>query len=247
MRRRAPRASACSPRRSVLPDGSPQRAALRRHREEAGHPRLAHLRHAVRGRRGAAGGRGQSRAERHVRHDERRAPRRRRRGRGAGRAGRWRWPSPCRAAHPGRPSRSTATPTWRGCWRRCAPSRSPAGCWRWRPARRSTAHRCWAMPRRRRGAALLTPIVKAWCTDRGVEVRLARHAGAWRHGLRRGYRRRPGAARRPHRADLRGHQRHPGDGPGGPQAVPRRRRADARPAGRGGGERPAAGAGRRGA
>ena len=43
--------------------------------------------------------------------------------------------------------------------------------------------------------------------------RLARRAGAWRHGLHRGDRRGAASARRAHRADLRGHERHPGDRP----------------------------------
>ena len=53
-----------------------------------------------------------------------------------------------------------------------------------------------------------------------------RPPGVRRHGLHRGDRRRPALPRRPHRADLRGHQRHPGHGPRRPQAP------DARPAAR---------------
>ena len=41
--------------------------------------------------------------------------------------------------------------------------------------------------------------------------RLARRAGAWRHGLHRGDRRGAASARCAHRGDLRRHQRHPGD------------------------------------
>ncbi len=54
--------------------------------------------------------------------------------------------------------------------------------------------------------------------------RLARHPGPWRHGLHRGDRRRAALSRRPHRPDLRGHQRHPGDRPRHPQGADVRRR-----------------------
>jgi acyl-CoA dehydrogenase len=43
--------------------------------------------------------------------------------------------------------------------------------------------------------------------------------GAWRHGLHRGNRRRAIRPRRARVGDLRGHDRHPGGGPRGPQAV----------------------------
>ena len=58
--------------------------------------------------------------------------------------------------------------------------------------------------------------------------RLDRRPGAWRHGLHRGDRRRAASTRRAHRADLRGHQRHPGQRPGRPQAGPRQGRGGAR-------------------
>ena len=58
--------------------------------------------------------------------------------------------------------------------------------------------------------------------------RLARRAGAWRHGLHRGDRRRAALSRRAHRADLRGHQRHPGDRSGDAQAAAEGRRGGAR-------------------
>ena len=58
--------------------------------------------------------------------------------------------------------------------------------------------------------------------------RLDRHPGAWRDGLHRGDRRGAILSRRADRADLRGHQRHPGERPGRPQARPRRRRGGAR-------------------
>ena len=48
--------------------------------------------------------------------------------------------------------------------------------------------------------------------------RLARRAGARRHGLYRGNRRRPALSRRPHCHDLRRHQRHPGHRPGDAQS-----------------------------
>ena len=54
--------------------------------------------------------------------------------------------------------------------------------------------------------------------------RVARRAGPWRHGLRRGDRRGAASARRAHRADLRGHQRHPGDRSRHAQAAALRRR-----------------------
>ena len=58
--------------------------------------------------------------------------------------------------------------------------------------------------------------------------RFARRAGAWRHGLHRGDRRRAALSRRAHRADLRGHQRHPGDRSGHAQAADDGRRGGAR-------------------
>ena len=58
--------------------------------------------------------------------------------------------------------------------------------------------------------------------------RLARRPGARRHGLHRGDRRRAALPRRPHRRDLRGHQRHPGDRSRDPQAADVGRRAGAR-------------------
>ena len=62
----------------------------------------------------------------------------------------------------------------------------------------------------------------------GYRDRLDRHPGAWRHGLYRGDRRGPTSARRAHRRDLRGHQRHPGRRSGRPQARPRQGRGGAR-------------------
>ena len=53
---------------------------------------------------------------------------------------------------------------------------------------------------------------------------LAGRPGPWRHGLRRGDRRRPAHARRPHPRHLRGHQRHPGHRPRRAQAAAERRR-----------------------
>jgi acyl-CoA dehydrogenase len=57
---------------------------------------------------------------------------------------------------------------------------------------------------------------------RGLRGRLARHPGPWRHGLHRGDRRRAILARRAGDRDLRGHERHPGDGSGRAQAGRRR-------------------------
>ena len=71
--------------------------------------------------------------------------------------------------------------------------------------------------------SLLTPVIKGYCTDKGYEIATAVAAGLWRpwlyprmgHGTVR--------PRRPHRPDLRRHQRHPGDGPRRPQARAERR------------------------
>ena len=68
-------------------------------------------------------------------------------------------------------------------------------------------------------AELLTPVAKACSHRHRRRGRLAGRAGAWRHGLHRGDRRGPALPRRPHRADLRGHQRHPGHRPRQPQAA----------------------------
>ena len=54
--------------------------------------------------------------------------------------------------------------------------------------------------------------------------RFVGRAGAWRHGLHRGDRRRAALPRCPHPPDLRGHQRHPGDRSGDPQIAARGRR-----------------------
>ena len=82
--------------------------------------------------------------------------------------------------------------------------------------------------RAQRRADLLIPVVKAWCTDLGVEIA---STGIQVHGGM-GYIEETGAAqylsRRADRADLRGHQRHPGKRSGRAQARPRRRRGGAR-------------------
>ena len=71
--------------------------------------------------------------------------------------------------------------------------------------------------------SLLTPVIKGYLTDKGFEAAVLGAAGvrrprlhprAW-HGAVR--------PRCPHRPDLRGHQRHPGDGPRRPQARQGRR------------------------
>ena len=67
-------------------------------------------------------------------------------------------------------------------------------------------------------------MVKGWCTETGIEVASTRRAGARRHGLHRGDRRRAALARRAHHHDLRRHHRHPGQRPGRPQDRARRRR-----------------------
>ena len=67
---------------------------------------------------------------------------------------------------------------------------------------------------------LLTPGHQGLVHRHGCRARLAGHPGARRRRLHRGDRRRPALPRRPHRADLRGHQRHPGHRPRGPQTRP---------------------------
>ncbi len=64
---------------------------------------------------------------------------------------------------------------------------------------------------------LMIPVVKGWSTEIGIEVASTRRAGARRHGLHRGDRRRAAPARCAHHHDLRGHHRHPGQRPGRPQ------------------------------
>ena len=80
-----------------------------------------------------------------------------------------------------------------------------------------------AAPRWQARANLLTPVAKAFATDVGVEVA---SLGVQVHGGM-GFIEATGAgrfpARRAHRADLRGHQRHPGDRPRPAQAGARRR------------------------
>ena len=66
--------------------GRPQRLPPCVHRAQAGHPRLAHVHHGLRGRQGRAGRRAGPGPGPHVRHDERRAPAGRRPGRGHRRA-----------------------------------------------------------------------------------------------------------------------------------------------------------------
>ena len=66
-------------------------------------------------------------------------------------------------------------------------------------------------------AAFLTPIAKSFGTDVGISVSQHRHSGARRHGLYRGNRCRAVFARCAGDSDLRGHQRHSGDGSGGAQ------------------------------
>ena len=75
-------------------------------------------------------------------------------------------------------------------------------------------------------ADLLIPLAKSWCTDVGRDGDVDRHPGPRRHGLHRGDGCDAVLPRRQDHPDLRGHQRHPGDGPRRPQAsVARWRRA----------------------
>jgi alkylation response protein AidB-like acyl-CoA dehydrogenase len=75
--------------------------------------------------------------------------------------------------------------------------------------------------------SLLTPVIKGYCTDKGYEIATASQQVLRRSWLypRMGH----GTVRprRAHRPDLRRHQRHPGDGPGRPQAGAERRARDA--------------------
>ena len=108
---------------------------------------------------------------------------------------------PCRrapdAGDDGAPRSSTARAI-------CARLRASPSTWP-----RATGEADWAAR-----AAFLTPIAKAFGTDTGCEVGRAGDAGHRRHGLYRGDRRGAVLPRRAGDGDLRGHQRHPGDGPG---------------------------------
>ena len=95
---------------------------------------------------------------------------------------------------------------------------------------RAAARRGRAAPRRRAprarprdAVALLTPVVKALFTELGPPQRRRGAAGLGRLRLRARLRHRADRARQPHRDDLRGHQRDPGDRPGAAQAARRRR------------------------
>ena len=69
----------------------------------------------------------------------------------------------------------------------------------------------------------MVPLVKGYSTEMSVEVASLGRAGARRHGLHRGDRRGAVPARCAHPADLRGHDRDPGQRPGRPQDGARRR------------------------
>ncbi len=69
----------------------------------------------------------------------------------------------------------------------------------------------------------LVPLVKGYSTEMSIEVASLGRAGARRHGLHRGDRRRAVPARRPHPDDLRRHDGDPGERPGRPQDRARRR------------------------
>ena len=147
-------------------------------------------------------------------------------------------PAPgCRASRPAaarrsRRRRSSTTPTCAACCCRCAPATEAMRALTYLAAAAIDASRAAgddkARFRAQRRADLLIPVVKAWCTDLGVEIA---STGIQVHGGM-GYIEETGAAqylpRRPHRADLRGHQRHPGERSGRPQARPRPGRGGAR-------------------
>ncbi len=214
------------------PPGPAQRRGLHRHRAQDGTEGVRHLPADLRGRHGLAGGRAQQGHGRHVHHDERRAPRRghpgagRRRGRLPGRRrlrqGPFAGPLAVRDQAPRPAGRSDHRPPGRAAHaddharlRRGLPRRRRLG----RPGHgrgRGQRRPCREADRRR----LRRP------DDAGGEGAVHRHGlgsrqprgpGLWRpwlHPRARGGAVRP---RRPHRPALRGHQRHPGHGPGRPQ------------------------------
>ena len=219
--------------------GRPQRRARPRHRAQARHPRLADLHHDPRrsGRRRRLSDRpGKCRHGLHVHDDESRPPRRRparrrhRRARDAAGA------RLCPRAQAGPRSRHAGEPI--GADHRASRRQAHASDHaRDDPSRalHLLRHRARARPgraRRRQGGAAGGARARfaAHARRQGVLVRhrrrsrLARRAGAWRHGLHRGDRRGAALSRRPHFPDLRRHQRHPGDRPRHPQAAARERR-----------------------
>ena len=130
-----------------------------------------------------------------------------------------------RAVRPGAPTARRRSSTIRTCAACCADAGQDRGGARHLPAHRASPPTSRAQRPIRRTATtaklreeLLTPIAKAWSHRHGRRGRLDRAAGARRHGLHRGDRRGPVLSRRPHRADLRRHQRHPGHRPDRPQA-----------------------------
>jgi alkylation response protein AidB-like acyl-CoA dehydrogenase len=74
--------------------------------------------------------------------------------------------------------------------------------------------------------SLLTPVIKGYLTDKGFEVAGERAASLWRPRLYPRMGHGPVRARRPDRADLRRHERRPGDGPRRTQARPEWRPRD---------------------
>ena len=182
-------------------------------------------------RRGAAG------HARHVHDDEQRPPARRRRG---PRSVRGRLPAALEYAKERRQGRALGAPGGDASPHRRAPRRPPhaaddegahrgdaaplllqrpAG--RPRPPPPATPT---ARPRRRAGSSC-SPRCRRLVHRPRQRGHQPRRPGARRHGLHRGDRRRPALPRRAHHRDLRGHQRHPGDGPRAPQGpAPRRRR-----------------------
>ena len=101
-----------------------------------------------------------------------------------------------------------------GEWEQCGPRLRPAGRSPTslpRPSTSGAHHPDGAVRTANLGlGALLTPVVKGWCAEIGVEVTslgVQIHGGA---GYIEETRRRPAPARRPHHPDLRGYERHPG-------------------------------------
>ena len=222
-----------------------QRRALPFGRAQARHPRLADLHDGVRRQRRRdrlAGRRGEPRAQLHVHDDEQCAAR----GRPAGRRAS---PSAPRSRRlPMRASAGRAAPAAtegadHRASGRAAHAADDAGADA-RGARDLLCDRRGDRPRASRArttrrarpaderASLLTPVAKAFSTDIGIEVA---SLGVQVHGGM-GFIEETGAAqhlsRCAHRADLRGHQRHPGDRSRHAQAAAGGRRGGARLSGR---------------
>ncbi len=187
-----------------------QRSAARLHRAQAGHPRLPHLRHAVRGRPGRAGGRAEQRHRPYVRDDERGAPAGGRPGRGHRRARLPAGPGLRAGAQTGAHRLGRRGHLWPP---RYPPHADPyEGQDRGRPSdlhhHRRALRPGEAGPHRGRARGGQGPPGALHPHRQGLvhryrgRGRLPGRPGARRHGLHRGDRRGPALSRRPHRPDL---------------------------------------------